>query len=381
MDSKVFFAYLSVGYLMILLLLITYNKKYADKAIRYHFFAQLMMTFGLFFGAARLYFPNNFFVVLNSVSFILSSFFESLALLTLADALTPEIKKKLRDFSIFGAIFYSASVFIFKDAYIRILVISLISIVIILPAALRVLTVKDGSALRTLLGILFLAMIVTQGIRIADALRMGPDLVVFGPTFGETLTVIALYVYLILGGVGIILLAKEKADERLIRLAHYDGVTGALNRDGFIDAMLTAIEKSSYDNEAFSMIIVDIDDLNDINEINGYTAGDAVIMNTVERLHGIVGDLGFIGRLGGDEFMIFLKGVDRQRLDTFMDTLHESVAKDPPEGIAYTVSLGAAAFDYPAGKDIQFPIVHAACTDALKEAKRKGRNEKAIALT
>ncbi|MFA5851829.1 MAG: GGDEF domain-containing protein, partial [Spirochaetales bacterium] len=206
-------------------------------------------------------------------------------------------------------------------------------------------------------------------------------LVVFGPTLGEIITIIALYIYLILGGVGIILLAKEKTDARLIRLAYYDSSTGTLNRDGFIDAMTTAIEKSSYDNEAFAMLLVDIDGLNEINELHGYVAGDRIIADTVEKLGAAVGDKGFIGRLSGDEFMIFLRGVDRQGLDDFSAALRASVIGNPCDGIAYTISIGGGAYEYPAGRDIQFPMVHAACADALKTAKKKGYDNTVMALT
>ena len=52
----------------------------------------------------------------------------------------------------------------------------------------------------------------------------------------------------------------------------------------------------------------------EISEANGYVAGDSVIMNTVARPREAVGTAGFIGRLNEDEFMLFLKGVDRQHV-------------------------------------------------------------------
>jgi len=381
MDFKIVMAFLFGGNFLIIMLLTAYRKKYTDEAIRFHFFAQLTMLLSYPFGLARLYFPSNFFATLNTVPMIVSCYFESLALLALSDALDQRIKKALKVFLLAGIILYCASVFAFKDAYLRILVMSSVNIVLILPPALRVLRVRDGSALRKLMGVLFLLMMTAFAIRIVDAVRLGPTLVVFGPTLGEIVTLIALYIYLILGGLGIILLAKEKTDARLVHLAYYDSSTGTLNRDGFIDAMTTAIEKSSYNNEAFAMLLVDIDGLDEINELNGYVAGDRVIADTVEKLSVAVGDKGFIGRLSGDEFMIFLKGVDRQNLDAFSAALRASVIDNPCDGIAYTISIGGGAYEYPAGRDIQFPMVHAACADALKSAKRKGYDNAVIALT
>ncbi len=381
MDFKIVIAFLFAGNFLILMLLTAYRKKHTDEAIRFHFLAQLTMLLSYPFGLARLYLPSDAFAILNTLPLMSSCYFESLALLALSDALDQRLKKALKAFLLVGIVLYCASVFAFKDAYLRILVMSLVNIVLIFPPAVRVLRVKDGSALRTLMGILFLLMMTAFVVRIVDAIRLGPALVVFGPTLGEIVTLAALYVYLILGGVGIILLAKEKTDARLIRLAYYDSSTGTLNRDGFIDAMTTAIEKSSYNNEAFAMLLVDIDGLNEINESNGYVAGDRIIADTVEKLTRAVGEKGFIGRLSGDEFMVFLKGVGRQGLDDFSAALRASVLENPCDGIAYTISIGGGAYEYPAGRDIQFPMVHAVCADALKAAKKRGYDTTVIALT
>ncbi len=369
------------GNLLILLLLAVYRKKYTEEAIRHHFFAQLMLAFSNIFIWIRLLVPLDIFAVLTTVPLIVSSYFEALALLGLSGALTSEIKKKMRIPLVAGIVLYVASMLIGLDPYIRVIVITFVNIVILLPAVLRVLFVQDDSSLRVVLGSLFIAMLAAMAFRIVDAIRLGPALVIFGPTLGEKLTVFSLYIYLILGGIGIILFAKENTDARLVRIAHFDEATGAFNRDGFIDAMVTAIDKASYDNGAFSMLLVDIDGLNEINEEHGYVVGDGIIANTVERLRGNVGTRGFIGRLSGDEFMVFVNGLDRQHLDAFVSALRASAVANPPDGVAYSVSIGAAAFDNPAGRDIHFPMIYTACADALKSAKNKGHSEMVIALT
>ena len=381
MDSKIVVAFLFGGNFLILILLVAYRKKNTDEAIRFHFFAQLAMLFSYPFGLLRIYFSSNIFAILNTIPFIVSCYFESLALLALSDSLDRRMRKTLKIFLLTGLVLYCASAFVFSAAYFRILVMSFVNVTILLPPALRVLRVKDGSLLRKMLAMLFLLMMAAFIVRVVDAVRLGPSLVVFGPTLGEIITIASLYIYLILGGVGIILLAKEKTDSRLIRLAYYDSATGVFNRDGFIDAMVTVIEKSSYHNKAFAMLLVDIDGLNEINEIHGYDAGDGIIADTVEKLNAAVGDKGFIGRLSGDEFMAFLRDTDRQGLDDFVVALRASVSARPSGGVLYTISVGGAAFEFPAGKGIQFPMVHAACSDALKAAKKTGYDSVVIALT
>jgi len=368
------------GNLLILLLLAVYRKKYTEEAIRHHFFAQLMLAFSNVFVWVRLWVPLDIFAVLTTVPLIVSSYFEALALLGLSNTLTPKLKKRMRVPLVAGILLYCASVLIGLDPYIRVIVITIVNIVILLPAVLRVLFVQDDSSLRVVLGTLFVMMLAAMAFRIFDAIRLGPALVIFGPTLGEKLTVFSLYIYLILGGIGIILFAKENTDARLVRIAHFDEATGAFNRDGFIDAMVTAIDKVSYDNGAFSMLLVDIDGLNEINEEHGYVIGDGIIVNTGERLRAHVGSRGFIGRLSGDEFMVFVNGIDQQHLEDFVSALRSSVVANPPDGIACSVSIGAVAFDNPAGHDIHFPMIYATCADALKSAKKKGYSETVIAL-
>ncbi|MFA6366426.1 MAG: GGDEF domain-containing protein [Candidatus Hydrogenedentales bacterium] len=381
MDSKTSFIFLISGNFLILLLLCAYRKKYTEEALRYHFFSQLMMTLSYVFVLLRLWRPIEIFAVLNTLPTMVSVYFESLALFGLSDALTMNIKKKLRIPLFTGIALYSLSVIAGVDPYIRIIVITVFDMVIILPAVLRALFMKDGSSLRIIMGILFVLMVVSLGIRIADALRLGPALVIFGSSLGEEVTIAGLYLYMILGGMGMILFAKEQTDARLIRLAHYDGATGVFNRDGFIDAMMTAIDKISYDNTAFSMLQLDIDGLNEINELHGYVVGDGFILSTAERLRDEAGERGFVGRLSGDEFMVFLNGVDREHLDGAVSAFRAAVSRNSSDGIACSVSIGAVAFDNPAGRDIHFPMIYATCADALKSAKNKGYGETVIALT
>lgn len=163
-----------------------------------------------------------------------------------------------------------------KYTDIRVLIFTSVNALLVIPAALRIFKVKNRSSLHNLLAVFFILMMSAFVIRILDSLRLGVSLAIFGPTFGEIVTIVFLFVYLLLGGVGITLLAKEKTDANLFHLAHYDESTGTFNRDGF----------------------------SEISEVNGYVAGDSVIMNTVVRLREVVGGAGFVGRLNEYEFML-----------------------------------------------------------------------------
>jgi diguanylate cyclase (GGDEF)-like protein len=374
------FVLLFGGNILILALLSAYNKKNSDTAIRYHCNAQLVMTLSYLFVFARLFSSMKIFAILNSATMMASLYLEALALSSLADILTPRMRKNLAGVFYCGLFVYVVFAIAFDLIHIRIVIISLISFALILYPSLRVLRTRNRSTLLSLLGILFLFMVAATAIRIVDAIRIGPDLVLFGPSLGESVTLVSFYVYIVLGSVGIILLAKEKTDARLVRLANYDSATGALNRDGFIAAMTSSVERCSYDNEAFSMILIDIDSLDEINDIDGFAAGDKIIVHAAERLVGEVGGSGFVGRLSGDEFMVFLKAVDSRHIHEAMAKLQVAVVVDPPDDIPFTVSAGAATFDYPAGRSIGLSQIYTACSGALRGAKKNGYGSRVVAI-
>ncbi len=381
MDSKVFLAMLAAGNFIVLILLAAYQKKYTDGAMRYHFFAQFMNAIASVFGLARQYFPFDFFAILNSAPFIISCYFESLALLKLSDAFDSTMRKIYRGILVISLAAQAASVFVVDAIHIRVLIFTTANCVLLIPAAFTLLRIKKRSALHRILSALFILIMSAFVIRVLDSLRLGASLTLFGPSPGEIATIVFLYIYLLIGGVGIPLLAKEKTDANLLHLAHWDDSTGLLNRDGFIDAAMTAIGSAAKNKEGFSAMLVDIDELSEISETEGYVASDSVIMNTVSQLRKVVGGAGFVGRLNEYEFMLFLKGVDRQQVGDIGGSIREAIAKYSSRGVPYSVSIGAAAFDASSSAGLHFALIHAACAKALHSAKKKGRGEMVIAAT
>jgi hypothetical protein len=315
MDIKTVVILLALGNFLALLLLAAYLKKNAEPAIRFHIIAQFhfaLTSVLIIWGALR---PALILSMLSSATMIIGTLMEALALASLAEVLTPRIRKGLVLFTIAGIAVYVAQALMADLLHVRIIILSLVTLLVVAYPAILVLRSKGGSKLRDLLGTMYLVLVAFSIVRIVDAIRLGPRIVLFGPSLGETLTLLSLFVYLILGSVGILLLSKEKTDFRLLRLAHYDGFTGTLNRDGFIDTLIKAIGECTYRNEPFSVLLLDIDGLNEINEVQGYEAGDRVIAHLANRLISDSRPSDFVGRLSGDEFMFFLRGVDRQNLE------------------------------------------------------------------
>lgn len=92
-----------------------------------------------------------------------------------------------------------------------------------------------------------------------------------------------------------------KLQEDLIRLAETDGLTGLLNRRTFRERIETAIARGIPARPP-SLIMVDIDHFKRINDLHGHDIGDEAI----RAVAGLLRETGVVGRLGGEEFGIFL---------------------------------------------------------------------------
>jgi diguanylate cyclase (GGDEF)-like protein len=94
------------------------------------------------------------------------------------------------------------------------------------------------------------------------------------------------------------------------RLAEYDSLTGLANRHRMnrkLDALLASFKAA---RRSCAVMMLDLDRFKAVNDTMGHPAGDALLKQVAQRLTGIIGKRGEIGRLGGDEFQIILPDVD-----------------------------------------------------------------------
>ncbi len=127
------------------------------------------------------------------------------------------------------------------------------------------------------------------------------------------------------------------------------------------------------------MFLLDIDNFKKINDTMGHAFGDEVLRSLGQQIGAIFRASDIIGRIGGDEFMIFLKNIsdeetirkEAKKVETFFKSFQAG------EYVKYaaTASIGVAIFPQE-GKD--FETLYKAADQGLYKAKKRGKNQLAF---
>ncbi len=99
--------------------------------------------------------------------------------------------------------------------------------------------------------------------------------------------------------------AEAERQRELALAALTDGLTGLLNRRGFATAMTARLR-----GRGGALVFIDLDGLKPLNDRIGHDAGDAALRGMADRLRVACGEWDLAGRLGGDEFCLWLDGAE-----------------------------------------------------------------------
>lgn len=196
----------------------------------------------------------------------------------------------------------------------------------------------------------------------------------FTPGFIQTISFLSLYLVMILGNTGFILILKERADEELIYMAYYDELTQTLNRRTFISRAEQIIAQCIKNQEHLSFILFDIDHFKNFNDTYGHDAGDRILQDLTQRISQFLGSTNLIGRYGGDEFALLLYGMDKNETEKYLEQIMGLVAEADIPGVSekYTISMGV--INLIPNKHTELDSLYAFSDKALYQAKHNQRN-------
>jgi diguanylate cyclase (GGDEF)-like protein/PAS domain S-box-containing protein len=101
-----------------------------------------------------------------------------------------------------------------------------------------------------------------------------------------------------------------ESESRLEHLAHFDPLTGLLNRKMFCDVLTKTLLYASATGETVAVVYLDIDNFKDVNDAYDLGIGDELLIQVGDRLVECVRERDTVGRLGGDEFALILTMLD-----------------------------------------------------------------------
>jgi diguanylate cyclase (GGDEF)-like protein len=179
----------------------------------------------------------------------------------------------------------------------------------------------------------------------------------------------------VVGGVIDLLTARnERLLDRLAGEARIDGLTGLLNRRGFIEAAKKELAQARRSGTPLGFVSFDIDHFKAINDEFGHDTGDRVLARLGQIFPEQTREGDLVGRMGGEEFVALLvdSGVD-QALE-YAERMRAAFAVEAPGLPLATLSAGVTAA---AGAVELQPHLQLADA-ALYAAKRAGRNQAVV---
>jgi diguanylate cyclase (GGDEF)-like protein/PAS domain S-box-containing protein len=169
----------------------------------------------------------------------------------------------------------------------------------------------------------------------------------------------------------------RRTEEQLWRVSVTDASTGLLNRRGMERKLSAEIGRVSASGDPLALILLDVDDFRGLNERAGYAAGDQVLRDLAVALKSHVRPADFLGRWGGDEFMLLtslpIAPACRKAEEILGMARNESFGeswdgKEKNKRLKLTLSAGVA--EYRQGMDVAAFV--ASVYDAMSVSKRKG---------
>jgi diguanylate cyclase (GGDEF)-like protein len=162
--------------------------------------------------------------------------------------------------------------------------------------------------------------------------------------------------------------------DNLRKISTVDGLTKAFNRFGIhqIISNLSGIANNGNDAR-YALIMMDIDHFKKINDTRGHDAGDRVLQTLAEIISFHYRAKDFLGRWGGEEFLIILPGTSKEYAMEFAEKIRLIISETPfePENpLKVTASFGVAERN----SNEDFSMTFKRVDTALYVAKANGRN-------
>jgi len=168
-------------------------------------------------------------------------------------------------------------------------------------------------------------------------------------------------------------------EQKIIKLANTDYLTGVLNRRAFMEKMDEETNRSIRNKKELSIILTDIDHFKKVNDSYGHQVGDLALQRFAQQISSTSRSYDFVGRYGGEEFIIGLPETNMEQSSLVAERMRKNIEEieltlpdNPLVHVRITASFGVASRVMKSYESVDSIIKLA--DDALYRAKAEGRN-------
>jgi len=160
----------------------------------------------------------------------------------------------------------------------------------------------------------------------------------------------------------------------LSELALTDELTKVANRRSFVESVDTELARCQRQHKPSALLLLDLDFFKSVNDTYGHQAGDEILKATAVRFKKALREYDIIGRIGGEEFAVFLSETTPKTALQVAERIRSLLADYPMKAgsveLCMTTSIGVA---FCQGQS-SFEALYIEADSALYQAKRNGRN-------
>jgi diguanylate cyclase (GGDEF)-like protein/PAS domain S-box-containing protein len=168
--------------------------------------------------------------------------------------------------------------------------------------------------------------------------------------------------------------SQEESRRELMKLAHYDDLTGLPNRPNLLGRLNRALSDGRRDDHPVALLFLDLDGFKGVNDTFGHAVGDRLLRFVADRLRCAVRSTDIVARLSGDEFAVLLPNLKNGQAAAsiahkVLEVLSQHAFHEQGREIYVGASIGIALF--PKDADTAEDLLH--CADqAMYAAKGAG---------
>ncbi len=172
----------------------------------------------------------------------------------------------------------------------------------------------------------------------------------------------------------------KKSEQQLTERASFDALTELYNRETIESQIDNEISLSEMRKSEMAVLFIDVDDFKHYNDNYSHAVGDAVLKFVAKTIKNTVGDAGFAGRYGGDEFIAMVRNTEENNPATIAQKIIETLSAgfDAEEGLHLNVSVSIGIADIKNDYNTRVEYIIGKADDAMYSVKKSGKSNYAF---